>query len=138
MNIIEFCDAHDACEEGRAWALANCRDMEHAWQTLKPEWLIWAATREGVLTDRELRLFAVWCARQVQHLITDARSITALDVAERHANGTATNEELAAARDAARDAAWAAARAAARGAARAAARAAQAQWLRQNTKPNFV
>jgi hypothetical protein len=78
--------------------------------------------------DREARLYAVWCARQVQHLMTDQRSLAALDVAERHANGEATDEELAAARaaacDAARDAAWAAARDAAWAAARDAARAA--------------
>ncbi len=64
--------------------------------------------------DRDSRLFAVWCARQVQHLMIDERSINALDVAERFANGNATQEELAAARDAA----WAAARAAAWAAAR--------------------
>jgi hypothetical protein len=76
--------------------------------------------------DKEIRLFAVWCARQVQHLMTDPRSLAALDVAEAHAHGNATNDEMtaagaaagaaarAAARDAARDAAWAAARAAAR------------------------
>ena len=66
-------------------------------------------------------LFAVWCARQVQHLMTDPRSLAALDVAERHANGEATHGELsaawAAAWDAARDAAGAAAGAAARDAA---------------------
>ena len=56
--------------------------------------------------DREIRLFGVWCARQVQHLMTDPRSIAALDVSERFANCNATQEEL----DAARDAAWAAAR----------------------------
>jgi len=59
------------------------------------------------------RLFAVWCARQVQHLMTDPRSVVALDVAERHARGKATDMELDAARAAARDAAGAAARAAA-------------------------
>ena len=58
--------------------------------------------------DRDMRLYAVWCARQVQHLMTDARSISALDVAERHAKGLATDDELAAARAAA----WQAARAA--------------------------
>ena len=47
------------------------------------------------------RKYAVWCARQVQHLMTDPRSVTALDVADRHADGLATDEELAAARDAA-------------------------------------
>lgn len=71
--------------------------------------------------DREWRLFAVWCARRVQHLLTDPRSIAALDVAERYANGAATQDDLTAARAAAWAAAWAAAGAAA-GAARAAAR----------------
>jgi len=51
--------------------------------------------------ERDARLFAVWCARQVQHLITDQRSLDALDVAERFANGEATDSELAAARDSA-------------------------------------
>ena len=68
--------------------------------------------------EREMRLFAVECARSVQHLITDKRCLGALDVAERYANGLATQTELAAAWDAARGAAWAAARDAARAAAR--------------------
>jgi len=67
--------------------------------------------------QRTCRLFAVWCARQVQHLMTDPRSIAALDVAENHANGTATDKELDAARAAAGDAARAAAGDAARAAA---------------------
>ncbi|CAJ5441835.1 putative bacteriophage protein [Burkholderia pseudomallei] len=74
--------------------------------------------------DRDLRLFAVWCARQVEHLMQDQRSKDALNVAERFANGEATDEERAAAGAAARDAARDAARAAAWDAARAAARAA--------------
>ena len=57
--------------------------------------------------NREWRLFAVWCARQVQHLMLDPRSIAAIDVAERYANGVATDAELAAARVMARVAAWA-------------------------------
>ena len=48
------------------------------------------------------RRYAVWCARQVQHLMTDDRSVAALNVAERHANGLATDDELAAACAAAR------------------------------------
>jgi len=78
--------------------------------------------------DRSARLFAVWCAREALSLIdeTDPRCLTACDVAERYANGDATEEELAAARAAA----WAAARDAACDAARAAARAAacDAAW----------
>jgi hypothetical protein len=101
--------------------------------------------------DREIRLFAIACARDVQHLMRDDRSIAALDVAERYANGKATENELkdaasdaldaAEAADAARvaameaawDAAWVAAyaaRRAARDAARyAAGSAANAAWV---------
>jgi hypothetical protein len=48
--------------------------------------------------DREIRLYAVWCARRAQHHMPDARSVTALDVVERHARGEASDEELASAR----------------------------------------
>ncbi len=59
------------------------------------------------------RCFAVWCARHVQHLMTDQNSIAVLDVAERHANGDATDQELAEAFAAAFAAAFAFAAAAA-------------------------
>lgn len=62
--------------------------------------------------DREIRHYMVWCARQVQHLMTDQRSINALDVAEKFADGLATQEELDAAREAAKAATYAAAKAA--------------------------
>ena len=62
---------------------------------------------------KEWRLFAVWCARQVEHLNPNPRVKTAIDTAERYAHGDATDSELAAAGDAASaagDAAWGAAR----------------------------
>ena len=101
---------------------------------------------------RTARLFAVWCARQELALIAnpDPRSVAACDVAERYANGLATEAKLtvaevaawdataaaASARVAAVEAAWASAEAAwasaeaAWAAARAAARAtsAEAAW----------
>ena len=46
---------------------------------------------------REMRLFAVWCARQVAHLSGDPRVTQALDVATRYANGEASDDELHAA-----------------------------------------
>lgn len=59
------------------------------------------------------RKFAVWAARQVQHLMTDQRSVNALDIAWQHSNGLASDEQLhtaqAAAQDAAQDDAQAAA-----------------------------
>ena len=57
---------------------------------------LWA-TRAAPEHDRAWRLYAVWCARQVQHLIPDPRVSAAIDVAERFANGAATADELAAA-----------------------------------------
>jgi hypothetical protein len=67
------------------------------------------------LTERQRHEFALACARRVQHLMTDPRSVAALDTRERWLRGEATDEEMAAARDAAwnaADAAWAAADAA--------------------------
>lgn len=55
--------------------------------------------------DREIRLFAVWCARQIQHLMRDPRSIASLDVAERYANSEASDADLKAARSAGEEAA---------------------------------
>jgi len=125
LTIQEFCDKHDACTDGLKWALANCETMQDAWEKCSSDHLLWIASRTGVLTDKELRLFAVFCARQNLHLLTDQRSIDAIDIAEKFANGEATTEELSAARAAALDAAWDAARDA------------QSEYLRSNTKPNF-
>lgn len=75
-------------------------------------------TRAAPEYAREWRLFAVWCARQVQYLMTDRRSIAAIDVAERYAHGRATHTEL----QSASDDAWKAVQAAPDGTAKAAAR----------------
>ena len=104
-DIAEFCAQHGACSEGKEWALANCFDMADAWEKLQPDWLVWVATQPSVLPDKELRLFACWCVRQVWHLLTDERSRHAVEVAERYADGLATEDELAAAWAAA-GAAW--------------------------------
>lgn len=44
--------------------------------------------------DREIRLFCIRCARHVQHLMKDPRSVAALDVAECFANGKANSLKL--------------------------------------------
>jgi hypothetical protein len=59
---------------------------------------LWCVLRTDLVSEKLMHLFAVWCVRQVQHLIKDQRSLDALDVAERFANGLATREELSAAR----------------------------------------
>ena len=61
---------------------------------------LWA-TRTLPEHSKKWRLYAVWCARQVQHHMTDERSVAALDTAEAYANGLVSDAEL--------ESAWAAA-----------------------------
>ena len=48
--------------------------------------------------EKEVRLLAVSFAREVQHLMTDPRSVAALNTAEAFANGQASEQDLDAAR----------------------------------------
>ena len=86
--------------------------------------IIWVLCRNEYMSDKDMHLFAVWCARETLKLVEnpDQRSIEACNVAERYARGEATYDELklagAAASSVAGVAAWAAARAAAITAAR--------------------
>jgi hypothetical protein len=65
--------------------------------------ILWLLLREPFFSKKDLRLFAVWCAREALKLIDtpDERSINAVLVAERFANGEATVAELEAAYSAA-------------------------------------
>jgi len=139
LNPKEFCSATDACQEGQVFA-EKYNTMAKVWDACpKADWLLWILTAiDAPANDKAQRLFAIWCARHTpMHdgrttsvLLTDPRSIEALEVAERFTHGNATKEELAAAwaaawdaaRAAAGAAAWDAAGAAAWDAARAAAR----------------
>lgn len=139
ISIKDFCDKFEACPDGRAWALENCLDMDEVWKKAKADWLIWIATRPGLLDDKTLRKFACFCARQVRDLMTDERSLNAVVVAEKHTEGNANYEEISSAWDAwdTWDVSWAAVRSAASESARDATMAKQADWLRKNATPNF-
>jgi hypothetical protein len=53
------------------------------------------------LTERQRMRFALGCARRVQHLMRDPRSVAALNTRERWLRGEATDEVMATAADAA-------------------------------------
>lgn len=52
---------------------------------------IWATMRQELLALCDIRLFSVWCANQLTQ--TDARSITALEVATKLANEECSEED---------------------------------------------
>ena len=96
----------NACGEGMEW-LAD-QTAEDAWATCqRGDWMLWAGSRCGV-DLQTITITKVKCARLVQHLMQDQRSLDALDVAEQFALGNATREQLADATAAAYAAAYAA------------------------------
>ena len=101
------------------WLGPDIYEAEYSWEAVEADDKI--VVRSARLlrkieawNDKTARLFAAWCAREALKLIEnpDPRSVAACDVAERYANGEATDAELTAAGAAARAAAWDAARAA--------------------------
>jgi hypothetical protein len=82
------------CEDGYKNALKYFKDVDrviHLTEIIESNGIedaLWCL-RVWPEYGREWRLFSIWCARQVQHLITDQRSLDELDVAERFVNGNA-------------------------------------------------
>ena len=121
-----------ACDDGAVWA--EGKSARIAWETCqRADWMLWALDRIGYDDKKTLRLYACACVRRtplangrtVWDLLPDERSRTAIDIAERYANGNASVDDLTAAGTAA----WAAAEAAARAAEAAAGAAAwEAVW----------
>ena len=109
----EYLESVDACEP--AIDLAGDKPIEQiVAECHRGDWLLWLAKKCGVELQ-PLTLAKGHCANTVRHLMTDERSLKAVDVAIAFGEGKATREELdtaAAAADAA-DAAHAAAASAA-------------------------
>jgi hypothetical protein len=85
----------DACPTAREWA--GDMPIEEVVATChRGDWLLWLAKR--VDADLRLRTLAKGhCANTVRHLMTDERSLNAVDVAIAFGEGKATREELDAA-----------------------------------------
>jgi len=83
------------------------KDWVHKYRDVVPtNDIICLLLRDEFLSEKDLILFAVWCARESLKLIEnpDERTVEACNVAEKFVNGEATQEELLAVRDDANDA----------------------------------
>src|SRR5208337_2700047 len=88
-----------ACEQAQDWT-AQVADLREAWSKCqRSDWMFWALRQIGIRDERKCRLYACGCARNTPladgrtlwDLLTDQRSRTAIEVAERFAEGKATD-----------------------------------------------
>ena len=76
---------------------------EEQWPACTDPQMMLAFLRDaGMLSERQARLFGCACCRRVWRLLTDERSRRAVEVAERHADGLADEDQLFEAWDTAR------------------------------------
>jgi hypothetical protein len=90
-----------ACEEAVDWASAYGVSWNAFQGCTRADWLLWLLERFGLREPGKDRLFACWCVRhtplpgggEVWDLLTEPCSRRAVEVAERHARGAATDDE---------------------------------------------
>ena len=112
----ELLNELQACSEAKKWA-GEMTIEEVVEKCERGDWLLWLAKKVNI-DDRNLTLAKGLCANTVRHLMTDERSIAAVDAAIAYGKGEIDREELNAASaaayasyvayDAAYDAAYAA------------------------------
>ena len=103
-TIDELLTKLNACEEAQDWAQG--KTFFEVYTTCeRGEWLCWLFAKTNPEDDKLLTLAKGHQANTVRHLMTDERSLTAVDTAIAFGEGRATKEELRNAEDAA-DAAY--------------------------------
>jgi hypothetical protein len=62
MDVAAFCDMHNACDSGVQWGLVYA-SMQELWDKGdNVEYIVWVASRYGVLTNSEMQAFKNYCA----------------------------------------------------------------------------
>ena len=88
----EYLKSVDACQSAIDWAGDKPIEQVVA-ECHRGDWLLWLAKKCGVELQ-PLTLVKGHCANTVRHLMTDERSLKAVDVAILFGEGRATREEL--------------------------------------------
>jgi hypothetical protein len=104
----------NACKEATDWCAENkITTIEEAWEKCeRGDWMLWLYRKLYPNNLRELTLAKGHCANTVRHLMTDPRSINAVDAAIAFGEGKISKVELRAAAYTAADGAYTAADAA--------------------------
>ena len=102
----EYLNSVCACQSAIEWAGDKPVEQVVA-ECHRGDWLLWLAKKCGV-ERQPLTLAKGHCANTVRHLMTDERSLIAVDVAIAFGEGKATRQELDAAATAASAASYAA------------------------------
>jgi len=96
MNAIKFqelLESKRACEEATEWAKG--KTWQEVFETChRGDWLLWLFKKTNPEKLRELTLAKAHSANTVRHLMKDARSTNAIDVAIKFGEGNATREDL--------------------------------------------
>ena len=109
LSTKEFCKKYNACKYGTNFALKFSM-MSEVWDALmrgEPDiknardWALWIITTCRIISHREATIFALKCAEDVRHLMTDERSTSAIDMIKKYLDGKATEKEMITAVDAA-------------------------------------
>ncbi len=94
IDIKSFCEKYDTSDMKRLWMLSNCKDMQEVWDTVQPEWLLWLATRKGVLSDKDTIRMSTYWANTVKKWFQDPRVLQAIDMQNKYCTGAATEKEV--------------------------------------------
>ncbi len=102
MNALTLLKQLNACSEALSWVASlptgESTTVTQAWKSCpRGDWMLWFYQMTHPDNLRELTLAKGHCANTVRHLMTDPRSLKAVDTAIAFGEGRATREELAAA-----------------------------------------
>jgi len=93
MKAIEILRKINACEEACKW-IAD-KTLQEAWDTChRGDWMLTYYSRKYPEKKRELTLAKGHCANTVRHLMTDKRSLAAVDAAIAYGNSECSDEDL--------------------------------------------
>jgi hypothetical protein len=94
-ELKDWLKINSACHSGINRALAlNITDMQDAYNRAEPMDLIWAVTREKVLTKKQRAQFILFCAKQVDNLLSDKCGRKTISGIEDWLNGKITQKKM--------------------------------------------